>query len=410
MKNVTIGKRLTLGFGVVMVIVSVLGLFAVQQLRSISASASRIASDAVPGLAMSADIANKTKDVYADALVHLAADDPAAMDRAQADLMRLRSHVSAVISEYEKTIASDEDRANFQKIGPVRKAFIEEVDRTMALSRAGKKDEAFVELHEKLQPAYKAYDDAVTVLAEWNQKAGREAAVGIDHAVSTTTVGVSIGVVVTLILGCAIALLIVRTTASVLRESVAALSDGAQQVSSASTQVASAAQSLSQGASEQAASIEETSASMEQMASMSRQNAENSRTAEHLIQAVDAKVTDSNAALRAMVQSMTAIQESSGAPASSRRSTRSRSRRTSSRSTQPWKRRARVRPAWASPSWPTKSALSRSAPQRRREIPPISSNAPSRARTRAPRACSRSAEASRLSRRRSPRCEGWSRP
>ncbi len=105
--------------------------------------------------------------------------------------------------------------------------------------------------------------------------------------------------------------LVVTSVSRRLEEAVLSLNEGAQQVVSTSEQVAGSAHSLSQGASEQAASLEETSASMEEMASMTRRNAENTRQAVTLVTDVHARVNESQAALTDMVQSMTAIKESS---------------------------------------------------------------------------------------------------
>jgi len=96
-----------------------------------------------------------------------------------------------------------------------------------------------------------------------------------------------------------------------LSAAVASLSDGSAQVVSASEQVAGSAQSLSQGATQQASSLEETSASMEEMASMTRRNAESTRQAATLVADVHQKVNGSQQSLQQMVQSMSAIQESS---------------------------------------------------------------------------------------------------
>ncbi|MFN7915308.1 MAG: methyl-accepting chemotaxis protein [Vicinamibacterales bacterium] len=121
-------------------------------------------------------------------------------------------------------------------------------------------------------------------------------------------VGVSLA-----ILGLALGLVyaIARSISGPLARTTADLTEGARQVIATSEQVAAASQGLSQGATEQASSIEETSASMEEMASMTRKNAENTREASILVAEVHQRVHDSQDALGDMVQSMTAIQESS---------------------------------------------------------------------------------------------------
>jgi methyl-accepting chemotaxis protein/methyl-accepting chemotaxis protein-1 (serine sensor receptor) len=103
----------------------------------------------------------------------------------------------------------------------------------------------------------------------------------------------------------------VRKITATLRGATYDLAESAQQVASASTQVAGASQSLSRGATEQSASLEETSASMEEMASMTRMNAENSLQAAAMMAETERQVHDANAALGAMVVSMSAIKDSS---------------------------------------------------------------------------------------------------
>jgi methyl-accepting chemotaxis protein len=109
----------------------------------------------------------------------------------------------------------------------------------------------------------------------------------------------------------AIVVAISRSITGPLIETGSELGTNAQQIVSAASEVAASAQSLSQGATEQAAALEETSASMEEMSSMTRQNAEHSQTAAALMSEVDTGVQDANSALRDMVVSMGAIQESS---------------------------------------------------------------------------------------------------
>jgi methyl-accepting chemotaxis protein/methyl-accepting chemotaxis protein-1 (serine sensor receptor) len=104
---------------------------------------------------------------------------------------------------------------------------------------------------------------------------------------------------------------VVKGIITTLRTATHDLAQGAQHVATASSQVASASQSLSQGATEQAASLEETSASMEEIASMTRMNAENTHQAAGMMADAEKQVHGANAALQAMVASMSAIKESS---------------------------------------------------------------------------------------------------
>jgi len=106
-------------------------------------------------------------------------------------------------------------------------------------------------------------------------------------------------------------LLVLMRTTRELRGVAAHLAEGAGQITSASSQVASSSQTLAQGASEQASSLEETAASSEQITSMTRKNAENSETAAGVMAEVDRRVTEGNRTLGEMVRSMQEITGSS---------------------------------------------------------------------------------------------------
>ena len=96
-----------------------------------------------------------------------------------------------------------------------------------------------------------------------------------------------------------------------IRSVAAELERSSSEVASAAGSVAGSAHTLSNGANDQAASLEETSASMEEMASMIRQNAENTERAAARVAEAERSVSDANAALGAMVSSMSDIKQAS---------------------------------------------------------------------------------------------------
>jgi hypothetical protein len=109
----------------------------------------------------------------------------------------------------------------------------------------------------------------------------------------------------------AIAFFISRSVTGPLGANTRELAATAQQIAATASEVSAAAQSLSQGATEQAASLEETSASMEEMASMTRRNADHAAQAADLVTDVARQLDQSNQAFSGMVDSMSAIRESS---------------------------------------------------------------------------------------------------
>src|ERR1022692_1767904 len=105
---------------------------------------------------------------------------------------------------------------------------------------------------------------------------------------------------------------IVRGVNRVLRQFAGEMAAMSGQVTDAAHQLASSSQSLAQGASEQAASLEETSAATEQVHSTTRSNAGHCQSASAVTEQVNQQVGEANQSLGQMIESMRAINVSSG--------------------------------------------------------------------------------------------------
>lgn len=307
----TIGRRLVVGFGIVLGIVLALGVITVRQLFFIRAASERVVTDGLPGTALSGELVALTKNQLSLTLKHLAATEPGEMDAVEREMAVTKETVTQKLAAYEQRITAAEDRALFDRIRSAREKYIEQFSRAVVLSRTGRKDEASRLYVAAVEPAYQNLEQAVEAMSDWNVTHGAEAGKSIQTAVTTTLTLVLAALALANLAASLVAFVIVRGTTAILRRAVTGLAEGAEQVASASEQLSAAAQSLSQGTTEQAASLEETSASMEQMASMTRRNAEHARQAATLMQSVDRKVQESNAVLGEMVASMGAIKESS---------------------------------------------------------------------------------------------------
>lgn len=106
--------------------------------------------------------------------------------------------------------------------------------------------------------------------------------------------------------------LVLRTINRKLRHFAESLMGAAQKVLNASSQVSSSSQSLAQGTSEQAASLEETSATTEEISAMTSQNAHRTEAAAEMVLQSDQRIAEANKRLESMQSSMQEITTSSG--------------------------------------------------------------------------------------------------
>ncbi len=105
---------------------------------------------------------------------------------------------------------------------------------------------------------------------------------------------------------------IVRNVNRVLRDFAREMTAMSGQVIDAAGKLAAGSQSLAQGASEQAAALQETSASTEQIHSTTRSNTAHCRSASAVTEQVNQQVAEANRSLGQMIESMRAINVSSG--------------------------------------------------------------------------------------------------
>lgn len=89
------------------------------------------------------------------------------------------------------------------------------------------------------------------------------------------------------------------------------IDSAAGQISNGADQVSDTSQSLSQGATEQAAAMEQVSASMQELSGQTRDNAENAKAANALTETTKSQAIAGQEQMQVMVQSMSAINESS---------------------------------------------------------------------------------------------------
>ena len=153
----------------------------------------------------------------------------------------------------------------------------------------------------------------VKLVPEWGWVIGSGVYVDdIEQRVWETGFKLAVGLGVTLLITLSLGFVVARRTTRPVIETMAEMGVGAEQVSSASSEIAEAAQRLSQGATSQAASLEESSASLEEIAAMTRSTADSAGRAAVTVATAEHLAGEAQQALQGMVQSMTAIEESSG--------------------------------------------------------------------------------------------------
>jgi methyl-accepting chemotaxis protein len=356
LKNLRIGARLALAFGLLLLLLALTDATALFQARQLQAINRAYATDVVP----SARVLHEVVGALDEArrldweIGYIApAERPAVIERT----LGVRKRMEETFAKYSPTAGDDEDRQLIAAAHAAATEYIATQDAMIAAMKAGVGEPARIEqAHEMIvkeeRTAYRKASKAA--LASWTRNeayAERMLRDGESTYAQAVTVLLAIGGVA-LMLGTLAALAMTRSItapladAARLADAVAAgdltpraeaagadevaqltralgrmvaslartigsIRQGAESIATASQQIAQGNQDLSARTESQASSLQETAASVEQMAGTVRASANNAQQANTLAERASAVATQGGAAVNDVVATMGEIQSSS---------------------------------------------------------------------------------------------------
>lgn len=308
--KMTIGKRITIGFVVMMMIPIILGVFSYIQTVGIAGSVNTMATDALPGAIAVGELNGTIRRAIVLTYRSLLETDPKGIAKVDSQIKENSELAYKLLEDYEKTITQAEDRQNFTKLKETVAQFSKVRERVLELSRVNKNAEAFALITAELDPLTDTMRDQIKNMVAWNKDYGIKAGNNGMALVSHTQTAILISIAIALVIGITMSIMIVSSISKVLTRMANTLGDGSAQVASASSQVAASSQSLAQGSSEQAAALEETSSALEEMSSMTKKNAETAQQASTLSAEAQKSASEGNQAMSKMNQAIGEIQKS----------------------------------------------------------------------------------------------------
>ena len=131
-----------------------------------------------------------------------------------------------------------------------------------------------------------------------------------DSATLMAKIALILGAAV-LVVGAVLAFFLGRGISATLKQVSLSLNEGADQVAAAAGEVSSSSQKLAEGASQQAAAVEETSASLEEVGAMIKQDADHARQADELMKEANEVIQDADESMKKLTASMEEISAAS---------------------------------------------------------------------------------------------------
>ena len=318
LKNMKIGVRLGIGFGILVVLIGAIAWLGITRLEHVDQQLDVIVHDRYAKVVLIDDI-----ESYDDAIltaIHnsLLTSDPARLQEEAGRIAQSRQAIASESDKLGKMLTDDRNVALFKDVQASYAKFGEAGDHVLASVQGGKKDEATQLLFSNLDPAFRAAQasmqslddsqshamDATADQAKQEYESARSLMLGLSLAALVVALLAAVVTTLGIVRPLRVAVdaanrlaqgdLAVRINATSrdetgqllqamhnmigkLAQIVAEVNGSAEALASASEEVSTTAQSLAQSASEQAAGVEETSASIEEMNASISQNTDNAK-------------------------------------------------------------------------------------------------------------------------------------
>ena len=161
LRNLRLGARLGLAFGVVITLSAAVVLIGITRLSHLTDSLSLIGSDRVPKLQQVAEMTDNVNLIARELRNALIFEDPAAVSVALETVTKTRAEIAKIFETMAPTITSDEGKAKLAVLSKAREAYLPVQQQFVDLVKGGKAAEARTLLEDKLRPAQLAYIGAL---------------------------------------------------------------------------------------------------------------------------------------------------------------------------------------------------------------------------------------------------------
>ncbi|RJG07467.1 HAMP domain-containing protein [Noviherbaspirillum cavernae] len=350
--NLRIGQRLSIGFGLVILLMLAVTAIGVTQISKINGDIEDMVRDFYPKTVMVNTIKGALNDTSRSMRNVLFVNTAAEVDAELAAIEKSGKLVADTFTRFEKTERSAEENLLIKNVIEAREKYTPMLASYLKLIRDGQTEQARDLALPEITPVQQKYFDALDKLIEFEgglmEKAGKQAESVAGNARLLMLALASIAGVLAVLVGLLVTRSIARPLTSAvgiakrvaggdltarvevtsqdetgqllqalkdmndsLEETVSQVRAGTDTITQASQEIAAGNANLSSRTETQASALQETASSMEQLTSTVRQNAENAQQANQLVIKASDHATRGGAVVGQVVDTMGSIKESS---------------------------------------------------------------------------------------------------
>ncbi|MFZ5351661.1 MAG: methyl-accepting chemotaxis protein [Bacillota bacterium] len=350
--NMKIAAKLISAFILVAIIAGVVGIVGIINIRTIEEKDTELYEENTVPIAITGQMAKLFQRIRVNSLNMILEENITEVNARYDAIKQVISEISALATEFEKAISSDEERQAYEAFNATRQEFDKNLEELLRLSRLNMDKEAYALINGEMKKSADAQGDAIDKLADLNVGYAKEKSDGntatANQAVTTMIIIITGGMLLAIGLGIVISRIISKpikvmvaaaekmadgdlnvdiniktkdeigvlakafsNMADNINEAMSNINTAAEQVTTGAKQVSDSSIALSQGATEQASTIEELTASTEEISAQTKQNALNASEASNLAMEAKNDAVEGNIQMAEMLKAMAEINESS---------------------------------------------------------------------------------------------------
>jgi len=352
LRNLKLANKLLASFVLILLISAVSGLYGLVQIDRVNATATDLAHHWMPAARSLLDMRYQLQRYRSQTMQHVMTNSMEEMATYDKSMPKLWDELLKNQQQYAQYAQSDKERELLADIGKNLQLYAEQTTKVVDLSHRLLNDEAAEILRGDSLKISRAINTSLDSLTEINAKAIEDTNQAGDDLYDASRWWIGALLLGSILIGVLLAVLIARSisrplqSAVQLAQSVAEgdlsgkievhstdevgqllqalkamntslqrivgqVRQGTDSIATASSQIASGNQDLSSRTEEQASALEQTAASMEELTSTVQQNAGNAQQANQLASAASQVAVRGGATVAQVVQTMSAINESS---------------------------------------------------------------------------------------------------
>ncbi|MBC3932269.1 MCP four helix bundle domain-containing protein [Undibacterium sp. CY22W] len=352
MKQLSVGKRLGLGFALILLLSICSTLVGLTQLNSVASATRKLLQEPLATERLMSDWYRNIHTGIRRTAAIAKSSDPSLASFFEADQAESSRTSAELLKEISLRMETDKEQKLLKEVSELREAYLAARNKIVALKKEGQADEANALLDQKFVPTSTAYVKKVEEILKEQRLQIDETAADIQKSYENSRILLIVLILLSSLFAIICAWLMTNSITRPLHEAtevaqkmaqgdlrdhievtrsdeigmlmnaingisaglshvIADVREGTQAINVAASEIASGNADLSSRTENQASSLEETASSMEELTSTVKQNADNARQANQLVVSASGVAVKGGEVVGQVVETMGSIKESS---------------------------------------------------------------------------------------------------